>query len=210
MMAEHLCPLHYVYVKIWLWNKNTDMVPLSFVLLDCLTVSPLFCFPHAADSHFFFFFFPSSFFHNFLSSLGPCALLSSSFLVVSSLPPAFPFTPHPCPFPVFSSSSSPSFPSPLLSSLRPQVGQPSLVLLLECSADTLTGRLQQRARTALRSQDGRDAEQDVQRRVESFCSSSRHVVSHYKHRGLLHKVREPPLGVVEVDLVTYTTSISLK
>ncbi|KAG5285530.1 hypothetical protein AALO_G00004420 [Alosa alosa] len=80
-----------------------------------------------------------------------------------------------------------------------KMGQPSLVLLLECSADTLTGRLQQRARTALRSQDGRDVEQDVQRRVESFCSTSQPVVSHYKHRGLLHKVdaERPPDEVFE-------------
>ncbi|XP_062383468.1 adenylate kinase isoenzyme 5 isoform X1 [Sardina pilchardus] len=80
-----------------------------------------------------------------------------------------------------------------------KMGQPSLVLLLECSADTLTGRLQQRARTALRSQDGRDTEQDVQRRVESFCSTSQPVASHYKHRGLLHKVdaERPPDEVFE-------------
>lgn len=69
-----------------------------------------------------------------------------------------------------------------------KVGSPNVVLILECSAETLTQRLQERARTALRSRVGRDSEPDVKKRVESFSSTIQLVASHYAQKGLLHKI----------------------
>ncbi|XP_030631559.1 adenylate kinase isoenzyme 5 [Chanos chanos] len=78
-----------------------------------------------------------------------------------------------------------------------KMGRPSAVLLLDCSADTMSGRLQQRASSSLRSKEARD--RDSQRRVESFCSTCKPVASHYEQQGILHKIDAelPPDEVFE-------------
>ncbi|KAK3546248.1 hypothetical protein QTP70_025188 [Hemibagrus guttatus] len=66
-----------------------------------------------------------------------------------------------------------------------KMGQPSAVLLLDCSASTMTRRLQQRTLSSLRPTDGRHREARL--RVESFCSSVTPVAAHYDSLGLLRK-----------------------
>lgn len=66
------------------------------------------------------------------------------------------------------------------------MGQPDIVLFLECSADIMSLRLQQRATCTLHTKEARD--RDTRRRVDGFCSLVNPVVSHYKHREVLHKV----------------------
>ncbi|XP_028825077.1 adenylate kinase isoenzyme 5-like [Denticeps clupeoides] len=80
-----------------------------------------------------------------------------------------------------------------------KMGAPGLVILLECSADTMTDRLRRRAGTAGRFREVRDPERDARRRVENFCSTCRPVVTHYDHRGLLQKIdaEGPPDEVFE-------------
>lgn len=70
-----------------------------------------------------------------------------------------------------------------------QVGEPSAVLLLKCSADTMSSRLQQcrgRSTSALHPASDRDG--GLHRRAESFCSDSQAVASHYEGKKLLHTV----------------------
>uniref|UniRef100_A0A8C1LHK5 Adenylate kinase 5 n=1 Tax=Cyprinus carpio TaxID=7962 RepID=A0A8C1LHK5_CYPCA len=67
-----------------------------------------------------------------------------------------------------------------------KMGQPDIVLFLECSADIMTQRLQQRATCNLHTKEARD--RDTRRRVDGFCSLVNPVVSHYEHREVLHKV----------------------
>uniref|UniRef100_A0A8C1V9V6 Adenylate kinase isoenzyme 5 n=1 Tax=Cyprinus carpio TaxID=7962 RepID=A0A8C1V9V6_CYPCA len=66
-----------------------------------------------------------------------------------------------------------------------KMGQPDIVLFLECSADIMTQRLQQRATCSLHTKEARD--RDTRRRVDGFCSLVNPVVSHYEHREVLHK-----------------------
>uniref|UniRef100_A0A8C4IV94 Adenylate kinase isoenzyme 5 n=1 Tax=Dicentrarchus labrax TaxID=13489 RepID=A0A8C4IV94_DICLA len=66
-----------------------------------------------------------------------------------------------------------------------KVGEPSAVFLLSCSADTMSGRLQCRGRSATTS----DRDGVLHRRAESFCSDSQAVASHYEGKRLLHTVR---------------------
>ncbi|XP_066537446.1 adenylate kinase isoenzyme 5 [Hoplias malabaricus] len=78
-----------------------------------------------------------------------------------------------------------------------KMGQPCVVLLLECSAETMSLRLQQRTCSSLRSREARDS--DSRRRVHSFCSSITPVISHYEHTGVLHRIdaEQPPDEVFE-------------
>ncbi|KAG7329699.1 hypothetical protein KOW79_005921 [Hemibagrus wyckioides] len=78
-----------------------------------------------------------------------------------------------------------------------KMGQPSAVLLLDCSASTMTRRLQQRTLSSLRPTDGRHREARL--RVESFCSSVTPVASHYDSLRLLRKIdaEQPPDEVLE-------------
>ncbi|XP_072560437.1 adenylate kinase isoenzyme 5 [Paramormyrops kingsleyae] len=75
-----------------------------------------------------------------------------------------------------------------------KIGEPSLVLLLECSMDTMCRRLSQTVAPPLRPGDSRDA---VQKRVESFCSTVELIAAHYERRKLLHKIdaERPPEDV---------------
>ncbi|KAL7879506.1 hypothetical protein SRHO_G00017600 [Serrasalmus rhombeus] len=78
-----------------------------------------------------------------------------------------------------------------------KMGQPSVVLLMECSADTMSHRLQQRTCSSLRSREARD--RDARRRVDSFCSSVTPVINHYEHTGVLRRIdaEQPPDEVFE-------------
>ncbi|XP_072544473.1 adenylate kinase isoenzyme 5 [Salminus brasiliensis] len=79
-----------------------------------------------------------------------------------------------------------------------KMGQPSVVLLLECCADTMNQRLQQRTCSSLRSREARD--RDTHRRVDSFCSTVTPVIHHYEHKGILHRIdaEQPPDEVFEL------------
>lgn len=64
------------------------------------------------------------------------------------------------------------------------MGEPGAVLLLSCSADTMSSRLQCRGRsTSSLHRDG-----VLHRRAESFCGASQAVAAHYERRKLLHTV----------------------
>ncbi|KAG7456700.1 hypothetical protein MATL_G00238650 [Megalops atlanticus] len=78
-----------------------------------------------------------------------------------------------------------------------KIGEPSLVLLLECSTDTMSRRLLQRAGQGLRAEGARDA---VRKRLESFSSTCEQVAAHYEHRRLLHKIdaERPPDEVFQL------------
>uniref|UniRef100_A0A673BG08 Adenylate kinase isoenzyme 5 n=1 Tax=Sphaeramia orbicularis TaxID=375764 RepID=A0A673BG08_9TELE len=75
-----------------------------------------------------------------------------------------------------------------------KIGEPNMVLLLNCSVDTVSTRLQRCGK----SSSGADRESILHRRAESFCRDSQLVTAHYDRRRLLHTVRylsEPHLLV---------------
>lgn len=76
-----------------------------------------------------------------------------------------------------------------------QVGKPSAVILLRCSVDTMSRRLQARRRSTLVPS---DRDRSLHRRAESFCSDSQALISHYGNKSLLHTVgfadQSPRLG----------------
>uniref|UniRef100_A0A672L900 Adenylate kinase 5 n=1 Tax=Sinocyclocheilus grahami TaxID=75366 RepID=A0A672L900_SINGR len=78
-----------------------------------------------------------------------------------------------------------------------KMGQPDIALFLECSADIMSRRLQQRATCSLHTKEARD--RDTRRRVDGFCSLVNPLVSHYEHREALHKIdaEQPPEDVFE-------------
>uniref|UniRef100_A0A3B4F4X6 Adenylate kinase isoenzyme 5 n=1 Tax=Pundamilia nyererei TaxID=303518 RepID=A0A3B4F4X6_9CICH len=67
-----------------------------------------------------------------------------------------------------------------------KMGEPSAVLLLNCSADTMSNRLQCRGRSGFQAAPDRDSV--LHRRVESFCSDTQAVAAHYEHKRLLHTI----------------------
>ncbi|XP_029931036.1 adenylate kinase isoenzyme 5 [Myripristis murdjan] len=72
-----------------------------------------------------------------------------------------------------------------------KMGEPSAVLLLDCSSDTMSSRLQSRRRSSFSSccpDRDRDRDGAWDRRAESFCSDSQPVVDHYEHKRLLHRI----------------------
>uniref|UniRef100_A0A8C2DDK8 Adenylate kinase 5 n=1 Tax=Cyprinus carpio TaxID=7962 RepID=A0A8C2DDK8_CYPCA len=78
-----------------------------------------------------------------------------------------------------------------------KMAQPDIVLFLECSADIMSRRLQQRATCSLHTKEARD--RDTRSRVDGFCSLVNPLVSHYEHREVLHKIdtEQPPEDVFE-------------
>ncbi|KAJ8418504.1 hypothetical protein AAFF_G00000030 [Aldrovandia affinis] len=66
-----------------------------------------------------------------------------------------------------------------------KIGEPSLVLLLECSPDTMCRRLQQRPQSGFQSEDSRDA---VRKRVQSFFRECEPIAAHYERKRLLYKI----------------------
>uniref|UniRef100_A0A1A8S682 Adenylate kinase isoenzyme 5 n=1 Tax=Nothobranchius rachovii TaxID=451742 RepID=A0A1A8S682_9TELE len=65
-----------------------------------------------------------------------------------------------------------------------KMGEPNAVLLLSCSPETMSSRLQHRGRSLSAS----DSENILHRRVESFFSDSQVVTSHYERKRLLHTI----------------------
>ncbi|XP_058500288.1 adenylate kinase isoenzyme 5 [Solea solea] len=63
-----------------------------------------------------------------------------------------------------------------------KMGEPSAVLLLSCSPDTMSSRLQCRGRSHT------DRESATHRPRESFCNNSRELAAHYQHKRLLHTI----------------------
>ncbi|KAJ8270156.1 hypothetical protein GJAV_G00110970 [Gymnothorax javanicus] len=72
-----------------------------------------------------------------------------------------------------------------------KIGEPSLVLFLECSTDVLSRRLLRRAGSGLRADGSRDT---VSKRMEAFYSTSEQISAHYELRRLLHRIdaERPP------------------
>ncbi|XP_030015685.1 adenylate kinase isoenzyme 5 [Sphaeramia orbicularis] len=65
-----------------------------------------------------------------------------------------------------------------------KIGEPNMVLLLNCSVDTVSTRLQRCGK----SSSGADRESILHRRAESFCRDSQLVTAHYDRRRLLHTI----------------------
>lgn len=65
-----------------------------------------------------------------------------------------------------------------------KIGEPNMVLLLNCSVDTMSTRLQ----CCGKSSSGADRESVLHRRAESFCRDSQLVTAHYERRRLLHTI----------------------
>lgn len=74
-----------------------------------------------------------------------------------------------------------------------KMGEPSAVLLLNCSSETMSSRLQCRER----SSSSFSLSTDRERRAESFCSESQPLVAYYQHKSLLHMIdaEQPPEDV---------------
>ncbi|XP_016534826.1 adenylate kinase isoenzyme 5 [Poecilia formosa] len=76
-----------------------------------------------------------------------------------------------------------------------KMGEPSAVVLLSCSPETMTSRVQSRSRSSSSS------ESALQRRAESFCSDAQAVIAHYERKMLLHTIdaeRSPPEVFVHI------------
>uniref|UniRef100_A0A3B5RB15 Adenylate kinase isoenzyme 5 n=1 Tax=Xiphophorus maculatus TaxID=8083 RepID=A0A3B5RB15_XIPMA len=76
-----------------------------------------------------------------------------------------------------------------------KMGEPSAVVLLSCSPETMTNRVQSRSRSSLSSENA------LQRRAESFCSDAQAVIAHYERKMLLHTIdaeRSPPEVFVQL------------
>ncbi|XP_037643000.1 adenylate kinase isoenzyme 5 [Sebastes umbrosus] len=69
-----------------------------------------------------------------------------------------------------------------------KMGEPSAVLLLSCSADTMSSRLQCRRGSSSGLHPASDRDGVLHRRAESFCSDSQAVAAHYERKKLLHTV----------------------
>ncbi|KAG5847582.1 adenylate kinase isoenzyme 5 [Anguilla anguilla] len=78
-----------------------------------------------------------------------------------------------------------------------KIGEPSLVLLLECPTDVLSRRLLRRSGAGLRPEAHRDA---VCKRLEAFWNTCEQVAAHYERRRLLHRVdaERPPDEVFQI------------
>uniref|UniRef100_A0A8C6LJ57 Adenylate kinase isoenzyme 5 n=1 Tax=Nothobranchius furzeri TaxID=105023 RepID=A0A8C6LJ57_NOTFU len=78
-----------------------------------------------------------------------------------------------------------------------KMGEPNVVLLLSCSPETMSSRLQHRGRSLSAS----DSENILHRRVESFFSDSQVVTSHYERKMLLHTVRSASHACMSSDFL---------
>ncbi|KAJ8357382.1 hypothetical protein SKAU_G00201760 [Synaphobranchus kaupii] len=78
-----------------------------------------------------------------------------------------------------------------------KIGEPSLVLLLDCSTDILSRRLLRRAGPGLGAEENRDT---VCKRVEAFGNTCEHITAHYERRRLLHRIdaERPPDEVFQL------------
>lgn len=88
-----------------------------------------------------------------------------------------------------------------------KMGDPSTVLLLNCSPDTMSSRLQCRGRPSSSFRPASD--RDQHQRAESFHSDSQPVVAHYERRRLLHTIdAERPPEEVFAQICQATDSCS--
>lgn len=71
-----------------------------------------------------------------------------------------------------------------------QMGDPSAVLLMSCSAETMSSRLQCRRGSSSSFQSAPDREDVLHRRAESFSNDSQEVAAHYEHKKLLYTVKK--------------------
>ncbi|XP_028284197.1 adenylate kinase isoenzyme 5 [Parambassis ranga] len=69
-----------------------------------------------------------------------------------------------------------------------KVGEPSAVLLLNCSPDTMSSRLRCRSRSTSSFHQSSDRDGVLCRRAASFCSDSQEVAAHYERKRLLHTI----------------------
>ncbi|KAF1383560.1 hypothetical protein EPR50_G00128090 [Perca flavescens] len=69
-----------------------------------------------------------------------------------------------------------------------KMGEPSAVLLLSCSADTMSSRLQCRGRSTSALHPASDRDHVIHRRAESFCRDSQAVAAYYERKKLLHTI----------------------
>ncbi|XP_061587038.1 adenylate kinase isoenzyme 5 [Cololabis saira] len=69
-----------------------------------------------------------------------------------------------------------------------KMGDPSVVLLLNCSLDTMSGRGSCRSRSSSSLRPNSDRESAVHRKAESFYSDSQAAAAHYEHKKLLHTI----------------------
>lgn len=76
--------------------------------------------------------------------------------------------------------------TPPCSAPLPQVGEPHLVICMDCSADTMTNRLLQRSQS---SQRGEDTARTIAKRLEAYHRASIPVIAYYETKTQLRKVR---------------------
>lgn len=66
-----------------------------------------------------------------------------------------------------------------------RIGEPHLVICMDCSADTMTTRLLQRSRS---SQRGEDTARTIAKRLEAYHRASIPVIAYYERKTQLRKV----------------------
>ncbi|KAM6918566.1 adenylate kinase isoenzyme 5 [Xenentodon cancila] len=69
-----------------------------------------------------------------------------------------------------------------------KMGNPSVVLLLNCSLDTMFSRSLCRSRSSSSVRPTSDRESAVHRKAESFYSDSQALAAHYEHKKILHTI----------------------
>ncbi|CAB1413445.1 unnamed protein product [Pleuronectes platessa] len=67
-----------------------------------------------------------------------------------------------------------------------KMGEPSAVLLLTCSPDTMSSRVRCRGTSGSGLHPGSEREDATHRAADSFCTHSQAVAAHYQHKRLLH------------------------
>lgn len=72
----------------------------------------------------------------------------------------------------------------LCSAPSPQIGEPQLVICMDCSADTMTNRLLQRSQS---SQRGEDGAKSIAKRLEAYHRASIPVIAYYETKTQLQK-----------------------
>lgn len=66
-----------------------------------------------------------------------------------------------------------------------QMGEPSAVVLLSCSPETMSSRMQNRRRSS-----SSDRENALQKRAQNFCSDVQAVIAYYERKTLLQTVSQ--------------------
>ncbi|XP_041848681.1 adenylate kinase isoenzyme 5 [Melanotaenia boesemani] len=71
---------------------------------------------------------------------------------------------------------------------KAKIGEPSAVILLNCSPDTMSSRLKCRGRPSSSFHPASDKEGVLQRRAERFCSDTQEFAAYYERKRLLHTI----------------------